>query len=702
MVKTCIKRDGREVPFNKDKISKAILAAMKKGSGIVEEEVAYEIANEIESLHEYIVDISTIEKLVFEKLCEKNHVLTARAYENYRTMRETQKQIGLIDGKVLGLINASDDELMNENSNKNSYIISTQRDLVSEEVSKDISIRTMFPPHIAQAHIDGLIHLNDLGHYVHRSFNCCLINLKDMLDNGTVINKKMVQTPKSFQTACTITTQIIAQVASGQFGGQSITISHLSPYLKKTEDKIRKEVTESFEELGFEYNEEKIEHVVQKRLRKELNAGIQTIQYQINTLNTSNGQSPFLTIFLWIGEDKELEKYTAMIIEEVLKQRIQGMQNEAGAWVAPAFPKLIYVLDDNNLEDDSEYFYITELACECVTKRMMPDFISAKMMRENYEGNVFPPMGCRAFLSPYKGPVNNNDGEYKFWGRFNMGVTSINLPDIALSADGDIEKFWEIFEERMELVKESLLLRYERLLGTKAKVSPIHYQHGCIARLGPEDTIDELISSPYATITVGYVGVYETVKFLIGESNTTEEGEKLALAIVQYMKDKVLKWKEEYGLGFALYGTPSESLTDKFARCLQKRFGEIEGITDHLYITNSFHVNVREEIDAFKKIEYEGKFHKISSGGCISYVEVPNLIKNPSVILELIRYGYDKTVYLEFNSKLDHCHECNFEGEIQLDENYEWVCPNCGNRNHDKMTVVRRTCGYLGKVFALL
>ena len=705
MANTVIKRDGHIVSFDKNKISIAILKAMKHGSGIEKEKIANDIANEIEVelADTETVSISDIETLVYNKLISKKQRLTAKAYEDYRAVREYQRQHNTIDNKVLGIIDGTNKASLSENSNKNEALISTCRDLVAEEVSKDISLRMMLPPHIAQAHQEGIIHIHDLGHYLNHSFNCCLVNLEDMLQNGTVINGKMIEKPHSFRTACTIATQIIAQVASAQFGGQTITLSHLAPFVRISEERIREEVNEelnSFIQYGENPEDKQItENIIKNRLAKEVRDGVQTFQYQINTLQTSNGQSPFLSVFMYIAENPEYEKETAMIVEEFIRQRIKGMKNEVGVWITPAFPKLLYVLDENNIHEDSEYWHITKLAAECVSKRMMPDFISAKHMRQNYEGNVFGCMGCRAWLSPYKGDINNEEGEYKWYGRFNMGLTSINLADCGMSAQGSIEDFWKIFDERLELCYESLLLRYEKLKNVTSDASPIHWQHGAIARLPKHAPIYPLLQDGYATITLGYIGVYECVKSLLGVSHTTPEGEKLALEIVSYMKKKILDWKKRTGLGFALYGTPSESLTEKFAQATVRRWGTVDGESNRNFLTNSYHVFVEEKINAFDKLKFESQFHPISSGGCISYVEAVNLTNNIPAVLSVIQYIYDNIQYAEINTKSDYCHVCGYDGEIMIDDNLDWYCPNCGNRDKSKMNVVRRTCGYLGENF---
>ena len=690
------KRTGDIAEFDKVKIVNAIMKSMMQGSGIVKEKIANDIADEIEIELQGSdeVSISKIEELVYNKLISKKQKLTAKAYEDYRAVREYQRQHNTIDNKVLGIVDGTNKASLSENSNKNEALISTCRDLVAEEVSKDISLRMMLPAHIAQAHQDGIIHIHDLGHYLNHSFNCCLVNLEDMLMNGTVINGKKIDRPHSFRTASTIATQIIAQVASAQFGGQTVTLSHLAPFVRISEERIREEV---IDELGDFANQVDVEEIVRKRLAREVRDGVQTFQYQINTLQTSNGQSPFLSVFMYIAENPEYEKETAMLVEEFIRQRIKGMKNEVGVWITPAFPKLLYVLDENNIHEDSEYWYITELAAQCVAKRMMPDFISAKHMRQNYEGNVFGCMGCRAWLSPYKGGINNEEGVYKWYGRFNMGLTSINLADCGLSAQGNIEDFWQIFDERLELCHESLMLRYEKLKNVTSDVSPIHWQHGAIARLPKHEPIYPLLQDGYATITLGYIGVYECVKALLGKSHTTPEGEKLAVEIVSYMKKKIQDWKKRAGLGFALYGTPSESLTEKFANACVKRWGTVDGEEVRGFLTNSYHVFVEEEINAFDKLKFESQFHPISSGGCISYIEAVNLTNNIPAVLSLIKFMYDNIQYAEINTKSDYCHVCGFDGEIMIDENLDWYCPNCGNRDKSKMNVVRRTCGYLGE-----
>ena len=692
-----IKRDCTEVDFQKDKISNAILKAMKNGSGIVKPKIAEDIANEIyeECKDKDEISISDIESMVYDKLISKKQRLTAKAYEGYRSIREFQREENELDDVVYGIVEGTDKEVLDENSNKNAYIAPTQRDLIAGELSRNYSRRNLLPTNITQAHDEGIIHFHDADYFVQHIHNCMLVNLEDMLQNGTVINTKMIEKPKSFQTACTVATQIVQQVANSQYGGQTITLSHLAPFVRISKEKWIKRIIEDFEETGISYDMEYVNYIADKRLKEEVKAGIQTIQFQVNTFNTSNGQSPFLTVFMYISENPEYEKETAMLIEEVLNQRYEGMKNEVGVPVTPSFPKLIYVLDENNVPQDSEYRYLTDLACKCVAKRMMPDFISAKIMKQNYDGEVFPCMGCRSFLSNWK----DDNGKYKWYGRFNQGVVTLNLVDVGLSADKDMDKFWNILDERLKLCYQALMLRHERLEGTSTTISPIHWQYGAIARLSKDDKIDDLLHNGYSTISLGYAGLYECVLSMLGVSHTTEEGEKFALEVMNKLRATCDKWKKETGIGFGLYGTPLESTTYKFARKLRDRFGVIEGITDKDYITNSYHVNVKEEIDAFRKLGFEAQFQKISSGGAVSYVEVTNLNNNIEAIKQLVDYMYDTIQYAEINTKSDYCQVCGFDGEILLDENLEWYCPNCGNRDHNKMNVCRRTCGYLGDNF---
>ena len=692
-----IRRNCTEDEFKKEKISNAILKAMTNGSGIVKPKIAEDIANEIYEETKDIeeVSISEIEQMVFDKLISKKQRLTARAYEGYRSIREFQREENELDDVVYGIVEGTDKEVLDENSNKNAYIAPTQRDLIAGELSRNYSRRNLLPINITQAHDEGIIHFHDADYFVQHIHNCQLVNLEDMLQNGTVINTKMIEKPKSFQTACTVATQIVQQVANSQYGGQTITLSHLAPFVRISREKWVKRVIQDFEETGVTYDMEHVNYIADKRLREEIKAGIQTIQFQVNTFNTSNGQSPFLTVFMYISENPEYEKETAMLIEEVLNQRYEGMKNEVGVPVTPSFPKLIFVLDENNVSKDSEYYYLKKLACKCVAKRMMPDFISAKIMKQNYDGEVFPCMGCRSFLSNWK----DENGKYKWYGRFNQGVVTLNLVDVGLSADKDMDKFWNILDERLRLCYQALMLRHERLEGTSTTISPIHWQYGAIARLSKDDKIDDLLHNGYSTISLGYAGLYECVLAMLGVSHTTEEGEKFALAVMNKLKATCDKWKKDTGIGFGLYGTPLESTTYKFARKLRDRFGVIEGITDKDYITNSYHVNVREEIDAFRKLGFEAQFQKISSGGAVSYVEVTNLNNNLDAIEQIVDYMYDTIQYAEINTKSDYCQVCGFDGEILLDENLEWYCPNCGNRDHKKMNVCRRTCGYLGDNF---
>ena len=571
-------------------------------------------------------------------------------------------------------------------------LASTQRDYIAGEVSRDLTKRLLLPEKISKANEEGILHFHDSDYFVQPIFNCCLINISDMLDNGTVMNGKMIESPKSFQVACTVTTQIIAAVASNQYGGQSVDLKHLGKYLRKSYIKFKEELEEKYED---KLSNDIIEDLVQTRLRAELKAGVQTIQYQINTLMTTNGQSPFVTLFLHLEPDDPYIKENAMIIEEVLRQRYEGIKNEAGVYVTPAFPKLVYVLDEFNCLKGGEYDYLTKLAVKCSSRRMYPDYISAKKMRENYEGNVFSPMGCRSFLSPWK----DENGNYKFEGRFNQGVVSLNLPQIAIIADGDEDKFWKLLDERLELCKEALMCRHYALLGTASDISPIHWQYGAIARLKKGEKIDKLLYGGYSTMSLGYIGIYEMTKLMTGLSHTDPIGHEFALRVMNHLRETTDRWKKETNIGFALYGTPAESLCYKFARIDKERFGTIKDVTDKGYYTNSYHVDVREKIDAFDKLSFESEFQKISSGGSISYVEIPNMQNNVPALEEVVKFIYDNIQYAEFNTKSDFCHVCGFDGEIIINDDNEWECPNCGNKEHSKMTVVRRTCGYLGENF---
>ena len=648
-----IKRDGTETQFNKTKIKQAVVKAMRNGSGIYLPDIARLIANDAERYFEKQDETPTIQKVevyVYNRLIHYGQGLTAKAYEGYRAIQAFKKEASDTDEAILGLVGGTNEEAINENSNKDAKSASTQRDLIAGEVSKSIMRRKKLPAHMTQAHDEGILHYHDMDYGIQQIFNCCLVNMEDVLGNGTVINKKGVDRPKSFQTACTIATQVMAQVAGGQYGGQTISLAHLAPYVRVSYEKYLKEVEAEGQENGIQYTQSQMEKIAKRRTRKEVKDGVQTIQYQINTLATSNGQSPFVSLFMYLEEAGEYEEEMAMIIEEVLSQRLKGIKNEKGVYVSPAFPKLLYVLDENNIHKDSKYRYLTELAARCVARRLMPDFISAKVMKENV-GHVFPPMGCRSFLSPWY----DENGNAKFYGRFNMGVVSVNLPDIALSADGDVEEFWKIFDERTSLAKEMLLTRIDLLRGAPVEISPIHWQYGALARLEKGQTIDHLFENGYATISLGYVGLHECVKVLTGESHTSpNKGQKMALEIIQALRDKVDSWKEETGYGFGLYGTPAESLVYKFARKTKERFGVIEGVTDKLYFTNSYHVHVQEEIDAFEKLKFEAQFQKISSGGCISYIEVPNMNNNIDAVLQVIEYMYENIQYAEINTKSDY------------------------------------------------
>ena len=685
-----VKRNGSLAGFDKNKIYNAIMKAMKNGSGIVKPNIAKKIADEIEE--EFSdrdeIRISEIETAVFDKLIAKKQKITAKAYESYRAIQEFKRNRTELDKIIEGIVDGTNEEAINENSNKNAYIASTQRDLMAGEYSKDYSRRNLLPANILYAHDEGIIHMHDLDYFMQHIHNCCLVNLKDMLQNGTVINRKMIEKPKSLQTACTVATQAVQQIANGQYGGQTISLAHLAPFVRISFHKY----LEKYKNRGC--SPEDANTYAMEDLHEEIKAGIQTIQYQINTFSTSNGQAPFLSIFMYISEEPGYEKETAMLIEEMLRQRIQGMKNEADAYITPAFPKLLYVTDKNNIYPGSEYFYLTELAAECVSKRMMPDFISAKIMRQNYDGEVFPCMGCRSFLAPWK----DENGNYKWYGRFNQGVVTLNLVDVGLSADKDIDTFWNILDERLNLCYQALMLRHERLEDTPLSTSPIHWKYGGLSRLDG-DNFNELLHNGYSSISLGYAGLYECVMSLIGQSHTTPDGEKLAIKIMQHLRDACDKWKKETGIGFSLYGTPLESTTYKLAKCLKKRFGIIPGVTDHDYVTNSYHVNVREHISAEDKLKFESQFQNISSGGAVSYIETCNLANNIPAVIELMQFMYENIQYAEMNGKFDYCQECGFEGEMKLNDNNEWYCPCCGNRNHEKLNIARRTCGYIGDNF---
>lgn len=689
-----IKRDGQEVNYNRSKI---IVAIGKANEEVPEEERVSD--EEIEEIVSYVetrkrkrILVEDIQDIIEQKLMALGKYDLAKRYIVYRYTRELVRRANTTDDSILSLIKNSNKEVMEENSNKNATAASTQRDLIAGEVSKDLTKRLLLPEKIAKAHEDGILHFHDADYFVQPIFNCCLINIQDMLDNGTVMNGKLIESPKSFQVACTVMTQIISAVASSQYGGQSVDLKHLGKYLRKSHDKYEKAYRAHF---GDEFDNETIEKLVQDRLKDELKSGVQTIQYQINTLMTTNGQSPFVTLFLNLDEKNEYIEENAMIVEEILRQRLEGIKNEKGVYVTPAFPKLIYVLDENNCLKGGKYDYITKLAVKCSAKRMYPDYISAKKMRENYEGNVFSCMGCRSFLSPWK----DENGNYKFEGRFNQGVVSINLPQIGILAKGNEEVFWKLMDERLELCFEALMCRHNALKGTLSDVSPIHWQYGAIARLDKGEKIDPLLYGGYSTMSLGYIGLYEVTKLMKGVSHTDPVGEEFALRVMNHMKEAADRWRDETNIGFSLYGTPAESLCYRFARIDLEKFGEIKNITDKGYYTNSYHVDVREKIDAFSKFSFESQFQKISSGGSISYVEIPNMRHNLEALEEVVKFIYDNIQYAEFNTKSDYCHVCGYDGEIKINDDLEWECPQCGNKDHSKMNVTRRTCGYLGENF---
>ena len=689
-----IKRDGTTVDFDRSKI----IVALNKANDAVDE--CDKIGKEqIEAIADYVADthkkrmlVEDIQDTVEEKLMELGCYNLMKAYIIYRYNRALVRRANTTDDSILSLIKNSNKDVMEENSNKDAVMAATQRDLIAGEVSKDLTRRVLLPEYISKAHDEGAIHFHDADYFLQPIFNCCLINIGDMLDNGTVMNGKLIESPKSFQVACNVMTQIIASVASSQYGGQSVDISHLGKYLRKSKEKFSKRI---HEKLGDELTEEQIAKVVRERLADELRSGVQTIQYQINTLMTTNGQSPFVTLFLYLRDGDEYIEENAMIIEEILRQRYQGIKNEKGVYVTPAFPKLVYVLDENNCLKGGKYDYITKLAVKCSSKRLYPDYISAKKMRENYEGNVFSPMGCRSFLSPWK----DEDGNYKFEGRFNQGVVSINLPQIAILAKGDEDRFWSLFEERLQLCFDALMCRHNALKGIISDTIPVHWQYGAIARLQKGEKIDKFLENGYSTISLGYIGLYECTKLMCGVSHTDPTATPFALKVMKTMREHCEKWKKETGLGFGLYGTPAESLCYRFARIDKERFGTIKDVTDKGYYTNSYHVDVRENIDAFSKFKFESQFQTISSGGAISYVEIPNMRHNLTALEDVVKFIYDNIQYAEFNTKSDYCHVCGYDGEIIVNDNLEWECPNCHNKDQRKMNVTRRTCGYLGENF---
>lgn len=683
-----IKRDGSKAEFDKLKIENAILKAMKYGSGVLEEDIAKNIADEIEKIYlqgSPSPTVSKVEELVYKELIDHKQELTAKAYEGYRAVQSFKREVNTTDDSILGLLDKSNEDVLNENSNKNGQLASTQRDLMAGEVSKDIARRKLIPAHIVQAHDEGVLHYHDMDYAIQPIHNCMLINLEDMLNNGTVINNKLVESPKSFATACTVTTQIIAQIASGQYGGNSITIKHIAPFLRVSYNKY-------FDKYKEKYSLEMAHELAEDRMLEELKSGIQTIRYQLSTLHTSNGQSPFSTIYLEIEEGGEFEREEALICEEMIVQRLEGMKNYKGQEIGEEFPKLVYLLDEHNCLEGGKYDYITKLAAKCNTKRLVPDYQSAKIMRKNYDGETFPPMGCRSHLSNWK----DENGNYKWYGRFNQGVVSLNLVQVALTANKDMDKFWEVLDERLSLCREALMVRHNLLLGTSSDISPIHWQHGGIARLEKGEKIDSLLKDGYSTLSLGYVGIYEMTQAMLGVSHTTKEGEEFALKVMNHLKGACDSWKAETGLGFGLYGTPGESLTSRFCRIDKQKFGEIRNVTDRMYYTNSYHVHVTEEIDAFEKLKFESQFHDISLGGCISYVEVPDMSKNLPAVEQIINYIYHNIQYAEINTKPDVCFKCGYTGEIKLDDDMEWYCPNCGNKDKNEMQVMRRTCGYIG------
>ncbi|MDD4370272.1 MAG: anaerobic ribonucleoside-triphosphate reductase [Anaerostipes sp.] len=709
MTMKVIKRNGEEVLFDVGKIVNAIKAANNEVEPIYSlneyqiKAVADSIYKKIENIP-YIAHVEDIQDMVETGIMEMRGYEVAQKYVRYRYKRELKRKSNTTDNGILSLIEQLNEDIKQENSNKNPEINSTQRDYMAGEVSKDLTRRILLPEEITKAHEEGIIHFHDADYFAQKEHNCDLINLEDMLQNGTVISDTLIEKPHSFFTACNVTTQIVAQVASNQYGGQTFTLSHLAPFVDISRKKLHHTIIEERTACGESLDDEIIKKLVEKRLKTEIKNGIQTIQYQLITLMTCNGQAPFVTMFMYLDEveDGQTRDDLAMIIEEVLVQRMQGVKNEKGIWITPAFPKLVYALDDDNVNEDSKYWYLTELAAKCTAKRMVPDYISAKVMRELKNGDVYPCMGCRSFPTS-EDSQRNPDGSRKYYGRFNQGVVTINLVDVACSSKGDMEKFWEIYEERLELCHRALRCRHERLLGTRSDVAPILWQHGALARLKKGEKIDKLLFDGYSTISLGYAGLYEMCVCMTGKSHTTPEGRKFAVEVMEKLNDKCAQWKEEENISYSVYGTPMESTTYKFAKCLQKRFGMIPGVTDKNYITNSYHVHVTEKIDAFSKLKFESEFQKLSPGGAISYVEVPNLQNNTEAVLQVMKFIYNNIVYAELNTKSDYCEDCGYDGEIKIISDDEgkliWECPNCGNRNQDNLFVARRTCGYIGTQF---
>ena len=704
-----IKRSGEEVSFDLEKIINAIRKANKEVDRLHQmneyqiNAIADNIAHRVEEIP-HAVNVEDIQDMVETGIMEMRGYEVAQKYVRYRYKRELTRKSNTTDNGILSLLEHINEEVNQENSNKNPVINSTQRDYMAGEVSKDLSKRVLLPEEIVRAHEEGIIHFHDSDYFAQKEHNCDLINLEDMLQNGTVISETLIEKPHSFFTACNVTTQIVAQVASNQYGGQSFTLAHLAPFVDISRQKIRKNVIEERKECGEALDAEIIAKVTERRLRDEVRSGIQTIQYQLITLMTCNGQAPFVTVFMYLDEveDGQIREDLAMIIEEVMVQRMQGVKNEKGVWITPAFPKLIYVLDEDNITEDSKYWYLTELAAKCTAKRMVPDYISAKIMKELKQGDVYPCMGCRSFLT-VEDSQRNEDGSHKFYGRFNQGVVTINLVDVACSAEGDMDKFWEILDERLELCHRALRCRHERLLGTISDVAPILWQNGALARLKKGEKIDRLLFNGYSTISLGYAGLYEMCMRMVGKSHTDPQARPFALKVMQRLNDKCKEWKEAENISYSVYGTPMESTTYKFSKCLQKRFGMIEGVTDKNYITNSYHVHVSEEIDAFKKLKFEADFQKLSPGGAISYIEVPNMQNNIPAVLSVMQFIYNNIMYAELNTKSDYCECCGYDGEIKITEEESgklvWECPNCGNRDQNKMFVARRTCGYIGTQF---
>nr|WP_302627300.1 anaerobic ribonucleoside-triphosphate reductase [uncultured Eubacterium sp.] len=709
-VRRVIKRNGEEVSFDVNKILNAVRKANNEIDPIHKlneyqiAAVGKVVADQIESA-QHAVSVEDIQDMVERGIMEMRGYEVAQKYVRYRYVRELARKSNTTDEGILALIEQLNEEVKQENSNKNPTINSTQRDYMAGEVSKDLTKRILLPEDIVQAHEQGIIHFHDSDYFAQKEHNCDLINLEDMLQNGTCISETKIDKPHSFYTACNVTTQIVAQVASNQYGGQSFSLAHLAPFVQTSREKITKEVLTESEETGLKYTEAQVKQIVERRLKDEINRGIQTIQYQLITLMTCNGQAPFVTMFMYLDEvpEGQTRDDLAMIIEEALKQRMQGVKNEKGVWITPAFPKIIYVLDEDNVTPDSKYWHLTELAAKCTAKRMVPDYISAKVMKEMKQGNVYTCMGCRSFLT-VEDSQRNADGSHKFYGRFNQGVVTINLVDVACSSNGDMDLFWKILDERLELCHRALRCRHERLLGTPSDVAPILWQNGALARLKKGETIDKLLYNGYSTISLGYAGLYEMCVRMTGKSHTDPEAKPFAIKVMQKLNDKCAEWKAAENISYSVYGTPMESTTYKFAKCLQKRFGVIKGVTDKNYITNSYHVHVTEEIDAFSKLKFESEFQKLSPGGAISYVEVPNLQDNIEAVIQVMRFIYDNIMYAELNTKSDYCECCGYNGEIQIVSDEEsgklvWECPSCGNRNQDKMSVARRTCGYIGTQF---